>query len=278
VAAALLLLGFGSFHEYAPWTLAHEYLPIFQSQHVPSRWHYPMLLVLAALMAACGERWLRRLTHRAGFEAALIVAAAAIAADIAIEARRPMQGGFWMELPETPRSSAVFEQYPRAPRELRYRRDDWAPPTVPAMLANVGVIECNTFPGLNPWAKNARGVIERLGAKGKGDAAYRGEAFLASGVGQARIREWTPNRVEVNVSGARAGDLLVLNQNHDPGWTANGQPVLNHADTVAAPLQQGAAVVVFRYRPRLWWPALALFAVSIAALVAVHVRVRGKRV
>ena len=60
LAVLLVLLGFGAFHEYAPWTKMHL-LPIFKSQHVPSRWLYPATLVLALVFASVLERGLRRL-------------------------------------------------------------------------------------------------------------------------------------------------------------------------------------------------------------------------
>ena len=44
----------GSFHKYAPWPLLHHF-PVFQSQHVPSRWMYPALLLLLAVTAAAAR-------------------------------------------------------------------------------------------------------------------------------------------------------------------------------------------------------------------------------
>src|SRR5579859_2208872 len=42
VGLVLLVLGFGAFDPHAPWPLLHH-LPVFQSQHVPSRWMYPAI-------------------------------------------------------------------------------------------------------------------------------------------------------------------------------------------------------------------------------------------
>jgi hypothetical protein len=80
--------------------------------------------------------------------------------------------------------------------------------------------------------------------------------------------EWTPNSVTVAVSGAVPGDVVVLNQNFDPGWRVNGAAALNHEDTVAAPISQASQVFVFRYRPRpLAW-SLFVFAITVGGIIA----------
>ena len=60
---ACLLLGFGAFAPNAPWALLHR-TPPFTSLHVPSRFHFPMVLLLALAFAAWAaptvDRWLRR--------------------------------------------------------------------------------------------------------------------------------------------------------------------------------------------------------------------------
>src|SRR4029078_11283225 len=48
----LVVLGFGAFHPHAPWTLLHAFSPVFQSQHVPSRFLYPAVLILGLVAAA----------------------------------------------------------------------------------------------------------------------------------------------------------------------------------------------------------------------------------
>ena len=76
------------------------------------------------------------------------------------------------------------------------------------------------FPGLSIFAKDAKGVIQGMGAKGRGDPGLPGEAYTASGKGRAELVHFTPNAMTVHVDDATPGDLLVLNQNWDPGWRA----------------------------------------------------------
>ena len=51
-------------------------------------------------------------------------------------------------------------------------------------MANVGQIECMIFPGLSVFARDPKGVIHGMGAKGRGDPAYRGEAYTAAAKGR----------------------------------------------------------------------------------------------
>lgn len=73
----------------------------------------------------------------------------------------------------------------------------------------------------------------------------------------------------VRVSGATPGDLIVLNQNWDPGWTVNGVNAVNFHDTAAAVIDGRSQVFLFRYRPRWWWVSLLLFASTMVGIAAV---------
>lgn len=254
-SVAALLLGFGAFDEWSPWTILHAHLPIFKSQHVPSRWLYPWILLGATLAASVGERFLaavarRRQTFRLGAEILLLVPVCCIGYDIAISANLPMQHSFWMELPTVRESIANYHQEARVPQELKYRVSDYGPPALPATMANVGVIECTLHAGLNVWARDSAGHAVGAGARGRGDADYKGEAYLASGAGKAQVVSFTPNAVIVEVEGAAPGDVLVLNQNWDPGWKVNGDTVLNHEDAVATTVQAGHENGRFEFRFR----------------------------
>jgi hypothetical protein len=80
------------------------------------------------------------------------------------------------------------------------------------------------------------------------------------------VLRWTPNQVDVRVDGAKPGDLLVMNQNFDPGWRANGRPTVNLRDTVAVPLSQTNEEISLRYRPRTLVVGLLVFFATLAAI------------
>jgi hypothetical protein len=265
-----ILLSFGRFYEHAPWALLHDHLPIFKSQHVPSRWQYPAVLILLTVTAARIEGWLRH-RFRPLVELGLLAGAVWVALDIGIEAMKPMGGALVRNPPHVAEVTTGFHTEAVAPPNLRYDDYDWAPPTLPAMMANVGIIECSTFPGLNVYLKDpATGRVPQMGARAKGDPEYRGEAYVTSPGGYAAIETFSPNEITVHYDGAQPGDKLVLNQNWDPGWSTNIGPAINHADLVAVTLTQANGSVTFKYRPRYFLTGVFLLFLTVAGLVFVR--------
>jgi hypothetical protein len=248
-ALGLLVLGLGAFHAWSPWALLHR-LPPFSSQHVPSRFHFPMLLAAGLLFASWAEGRLRRSRRRPRIEAFLLAAVALLAFDLAGVGRRAFATAFLQERPARIEAAARFEQ--RRHPTARYRVSDWAPPALLSMLANQGLIDCYGVPN-----------TLRVGARGVEDPDYRGAAWVADGPGSAEVSDWSPNRALVRYQGARPGSLLVYNMNFDPSWRADGRPALEHGHAVAARLPGGDGTLEFRYVPRtlrysLWLPALTL--------------------
>lgn len=277
-AAAALLLGLGTFHEYSPWHLVHM-LPIFKSQHVPSRWEYPALLLFGALFAVAMERllsWSRPV--RPLVELLLLFAAVHVESDILQVTQPMMQGAFvipWTNPPDVTKNA--YYQEKSAPASLRYAFSGYSEPSLPAEFANVGVIDCLTSPGLNMFERDAQGHARGLGAKGRAEAEYRGEAYTANGKGTAVLTHFTPNEFVVETDGVTPGDLVVLNQNWDPGWEADGRRVLNFHDVNAIPSRAPNERIVFRYRPRWWWLSLAVFAATVGLIAVAATRLRSRR-
>jgi hypothetical protein len=277
VGLVLVILGFGAFDEYAPWTLLHL-APIFKSQHVPSRWLYPATLVLALVFASMLERGMVRLRSlRPVGEFVLLGFAAWISLDIARVARLPMAQMFGAHMPTIPVRTAEFHTEAKMTNEYQFDGISYGVASLPSEMANVGQIECMIFPGLSIFAKDAKGIVPGLGAKGRGDPAYRGEAYTASGKGRADLVQFTPNAMTVHVDGATPGDLLVLNQNWDPGWRADGVPAASFHDAVATVLRSPNETVLFRYRPHYWWPSLAILTVTLAGIGEAYRRRRIAR-
>ena len=266
-----LVLGFGAFHELSPWTLLHQ-LSLFRSQHVPTRWLYPAILLLGVTTASALGRLLDRLARRQHLDLALLGGCLLLAVDIGRESSIPMQRAFWMEPRQVPAAPA-FEQLERVPRALQYRRRDYAPEALPAVMAGIGVLQCTLHASLNIWApKDRDGRPLGMGARGKGTKQYRGEAFTASGSGTARIVSFSPRRIEVEVTGATAGDRVVLNQNFDPGWSVDGTPAESYRDTISAPLSAPSGRLVFSFWPRGLTGGLVVFALTLATAAGVYWR------
>lgn len=245
-----LVLAIGAFHKYSPWALLRE-LPIFKSQHVPSRWTYPALLLLATVAATTFDGWLRRAGRlRPLFELAALGAVVLIARDIGNESHRIMAHAFGVEPPRVAEKTGAFVTHTEVPPELQYP-GSWAPPAMPVRIANQGQINCVTFPGLNPWAPHdASGRVLYLGARGKTEKDYKGEVYLESGAGTAGFERWSPNEMVVHYSGATPGDRLVINQNWDESWRVDGAPTLNVGWKNGVKVASTDGTVTFRYVPR----------------------------
>jgi len=247
-----LLLGLGKFHPNAPWALLHE-LPFFASQHVPSRFHFPMLLLLGAAFVAFAASHVDELLKRRPWLDLLLLAPVAVLVwDMARFSRTPFEQAFWMEAPEDLRRAETFEHRLNPP--VQYVKRDWAAPILLAMFANQGVIRCYGFdPDYRP------------GAIAKESPNYRGLAWVAEGSGEARVIEWTTNRALVEVTGASAGAVVAYDMNYDSSWRAGGEPALDYAGVVAGRLAPGSSRIEFRYRPRTLPGSLLLFAATLGA-------------
>jgi hypothetical protein len=260
VGLLFFAFAFGSFDPHAPWPLLHH-VPVFRSQHVPSRWMYPGILLLLVVTVSVAERLLRRSGRARGWlELALVPAVAAIAWDVGTVARQPIGHMFSQAMPSTPESMGPFHTDRHLPAALDYPDGGWSPPSLTAELANQGTIECSTFVAFHDYFRDHYlGHIPGVGARGVGETDYRGEVFVPEGIGSATVTHWTPNEVTVEVHAAQAGVHVVLNQNWDEGWSANGTRALNWSDTVAAPLSAPEETIVFRYRPPTFLPGIGIF-------------------
>jgi hypothetical protein len=263
-ALVLMALAFGSFHRDAPWALLHK-LPIFQSEAVPSRWLYPALLVTAMAAVAGAERvFLRVGQRRPWLEAGAIAFVAVLAYDVAHVARPAFDNVFTRAPPRVQESMRDFHVERHLP-EMASAGHEWASSTLPAEMANVGTVEC-AGPGPYPSDWPDRDGHARIGASGRGDPAYREEAYIVEGVGRAVLTHFAPDEMIVEIDGARPGHHVALNQNYDSGWRVNGHSAFELNNVVTAPIDRANETFVFRYRPQLWWPALVVFALTVSGL------------
>jgi hypothetical protein len=270
IGATFLILGFGAFAPFAPWTWLHEHVPVFRSQHVPSRFLYPAILFLGIVGARLIEDTLPLLRARAGqvIEWAFALGVVAIAVDVSHIAQKPMRDAMWMIAPEGIRGDTPFGFAVDPP--FQYETPDWAGPMYLAMLGNTGVIRCYGTP-----------PFEEIGALARSHRRYRGEVEISSGL--ATLDVWSPNRAAISLSNVSEPATLVYNMNFDSGFRAeitqgDGRVVparvFARGHRVAVDIPPGARALVISYSPP------GLFAGCVAALVAlatfgVWARLRG---
>jgi hypothetical protein len=242
------VLGLGAFHRFAPWSLVHAHVPFFSSQHVPTRFLYPAVLLLALAGApavgllAAKRRWL---------EPVLAVAVLALAVDIAWVSRSTMDETMHLRMPEM-NVGASFQQLEKP--VLR------AMPLVSATLGNFGVIQCY-------------GMLEHsVGARSVTDPRYRGEAFVLPPPSdapatstRAAVLSFLPHRVVVDARDAIAGSTVVLNANDDDGWTSPDGEIVDVDQAVGVRLAAPHETVTFDFRPRGLAPGLLLGVVGLLA-------------
>ena len=199
VAVIFLWISFGETVPASLWA-ALKKLPVIESMRIAQRYRNVFMLALALFAGMGLQVLLRRIRHRGRWRplAGAVAVLVFVFVDIAL-----VQGQlFGAAFPTTPIGVE------RGPDFYQVWQFDAAPGDMyPGFLANVGVIECY---------EPLRGPVNAIGRNQEG---YRAEAFLVGTEGRAEIRDWSPNRVVVDVETIGTG-RLVLNQNAYPGWKA----------------------------------------------------------
>jgi hypothetical protein len=271
--AGLIMFSFfvGGFHPLTPWRLLHL-LPVFKSQHVPQRWMTASAIVLACAAVSGAERWLRAAgPRRAFYEGLLSFAAVALAIQIGTVSHDSLVQSFVYPAPVAHAESA-FHMMHRLPPRPDYVPELWDVASLPAVIENIGTLECVTDNGLHVTRHDDEGRMPAVGAWGDSDPEYRGEVYDAERGAPASVVSWTPNVVEVRVDGANPGDHVVLNQNWDSGWTADGAPAVAYKDAVATVATSASQTILFRYAPRTFGWGVALSALTMAAIALILTR------
>lgn len=270
VAVCFASLAAGHFASWAPWALLHH-LPVFRSQHVPSR--FLALVVLAvALLAARGtaalledrspSRW------RTGLALLLVLF---VGADV-LSARAGILGPLRCPMPSWPASA------PRGEPLVTLRRAPGIPVAcgghsalAPAVSAGVAIIDA-----YEPLCPGSPGMVGRMrGLLGKDEPGYQGEAWL-DGQGQVELVSRTQNTLGLRVPPEASG-RVILNMNWDAGWRSNGGSLSQDEQRrLVLTLAPGQRVYELRYRPPYFVLSWALWALGLL-LVGGLWRFRGRR-
>ena len=250
-----LVLSLGAFEDVAPWTLLHK-LPVFASQHVPSRFLYLACLCLMLAFAGWLDRsqgW--RIARFPWLDALLVVPVWFVVMDVAEVSRVTTELPFTLGMPKIEWhrdfKHVLWPAYNYDPPGA------WAGPSLPAMMSNEGFLGCYSVPNR----------AEPHGALASNDPHYRGEAHFAEGSGHAMVTRFSPSHAEIAYSGATPGAVLVYNMNYDPSWRANGQRAMEYEHAVATRVESAEGTATFRYFPRTFLWGMASFVVTVAVAV-----------
>jgi hypothetical protein len=267
MAFGVVLVSLGAIGKAAPWTLLHK-LPLFASQHVPMRWLYFAILPAALVAAMATELALVRL-RRVGLwiEAVTLLAVAFVAIDVAPIVRRLARVTFVHAPAGVSESFGPIHTYRGLPSSIKYDPGSYGYASLPAEMLNIATTDCNMFPGL---ANPNRPPINTpgLGAIASDDPRYRGEAWVEGG-GTAEITRFSPNAIDVTIHGASPGARVVIDQNWDDGWTADGRPIPNRDDLVWAEAPAEGATIRFSYTPHAFWSSVMLALAALAGIALV---------
>jgi hypothetical protein len=149
----------------------------------------------------------------------------------------------------------------------------WLAPEARALgeQATLEVIRKGRLPEGTSWEPLRTALVESEPAEPLGGAAG-GESATAAAEGSARVTRYEPNRVDVRTK-AGGPAVLVLGENHYPGWRAylDGRSVgvlrVNYAQR-GVYVPAGEHEVQFVYRPKSVLVGLLVSLLAAAALVA----------
>ncbi|NMO16442.1 hypothetical protein HPC49_14750 [Pyxidicoccus fallax] len=207
-------------------------LPIFSTFRYPERFLLPagfFIAELAALaLAALLVHALRRRTRWAPRVAALACGAVVAGWGVQVHAFSNLTRWAPMVAEPTPTPPEAEQPFAQA------RGNRWSQGHFLAL--NRGSIACG-----EAWPVPMSAML-------RGDLPQ--EEYLEEPTsGTARRVEWTPNRVEVDVTASRPAVLLV-NQNWHPGWETSVGEVVSRDGLLAVRLPEGSHRVVLSFLPR----------------------------
>ena len=237
----------------SPWALLHA-LPLFSSQHVPSRF-LVMFVLCVAVLAGYGIQALAARLGKWGPAAALALIATGFAVHTEVGAPN-LRHMFEGSPPVVPTQPAFRQLYASTDRVM-----------LPLAEANLGALHCYDFGAL------------RAHAHASNRPGYRGEVWL-NGPGTVALSRWSPNALSYDVT-ADHPETLFINQNYDAPWRVRaGQgTVKNERGLLAVSVPAGEQHLELAYVSRHFQLGLALFALGVSGVLGLFIweRRRARR-
>ena len=248
-ALVLLLFSLICFGVHAPVDLFRplSFLPVVNSMRRPIQYFNFFIYAELVLLAGFGLWWLQRRLRDRRLQAALGVVAALALLPTAVENAARYRQAFRLELPPvTP--AKEFYQVKLKNAYLREQIAKGYGDTYLNVLRRVGSVLWDSNIKL-PENARPRYVVDDDGVLSVA-GGYRGEAYFEDRRNRVTRVSITPNVITAEVD-VRVPGTLVINQNHDPAWSASHGEVVPRQGLLRIDLKPGKRAVRLVYRP---WP------------------------
>lgn len=245
-------------------------LPVFESMRYPERFRFVWLLAVC-VFAGHGLQWMktwldRRYPGRRAGAAAAAIVIALVGLDLFAVTRPIYRGAFCIPPIEVKRNDAFtqitgLESYDAHGFSPEAYSSTYGASSshYPALLMNAGAVNCYET------AFVPRRAVPR------GNASYRGEAYIAEGSGVVGTSEWSPNRLRYTINVWEPG-VLVVNQNYASGWAASdGRPVESHDGLISVKVGLSDHEVELRYGRSSFTAGLIVSSLGWGALAAMAI-------
>ncbi len=100
---------------------------------------------------------------------------------------------------------------------------------------------------------------------------YRGESYLNSNEGTAKITFFSFNKITVEGE-VKEEDILIINQNYYPNWYANEEEAISFNGLLATKVNKGKFKVDFEFKPKLFYYGLFVTMITSLLLVIVFIK------
>ena len=253
--AGLVLGNQGSF---SPYVLLRK-VPVFSDLRLPSRYIIFVVFYLGALAAFAVTAWRKRIargevltTHPRLLRALPVLVVCLGVIEILSFSCVELFRTYNIKPVPIEKGRSYYQWYVGQPQIESYL----------GPFRNVGILRCYEE-AANPQSKALRaGKVPQVWLHGAGG-------------GSARRTGWSPNAVRATATLERPG-LLVVNQNHDPGWRSSSGRVVNHRGLLAIRLPAGKHRLTIRYLPRSFIGGLVLSGLSLALVLLGFVLLRRR--
>jgi hypothetical protein len=254
------IVSLGNFAGWSPWKILHM-LPFFASTRVPSRFVIFAVFSIAIIVGLSTNFFYQKFAKSVIKKSFFLLLISLIILDLILVGGKPFLHAFPNKPAEVIRNPDFTQMIDMSPARGRsYSR------MYVSFLGNYGTL--NAYDPINhtnfATAFNDPNLTQ--------DKTYHGEVYL-DGNGKASYKYWSPNKLIVDV-GAQNSTRLVINQNFDENWKANGKKAENFKGLLSAPVDASDEEVTFYYFPGTFIIGALISLISVAAAIIFLLRSR----